>query len=271
MRKVLLIISNIYLSMFLVLMAMFSLGALVLTIVGKVNPAFEFIPFVYLVFGFIFVPAELLIRGSVGQMSPDVFSTVMFILSPIIFVLSIILLVYKLKSTKENEHRRKYYKIASYILLILFLAVFVINFIFIILCYFKIDYDLSAIDEYFVKLKASAPVITAYTNVLPQFIVAFVFAFVVALCYKKPTQKAVKVYGTINFYSDEYAEPQNEVELKKEEVVETTESNGIKESSEEAKDLIHKIMQLEELRSSGQISDVEYTKLRQKAIKRYKR
>ena len=34
--------------------------------------------------------------------------------------------------------------------------------------------------------------------------------------------------------------------------------------------LINKIMQLNELKDSGKINEVEYTRLRQKAIRRYK-
>ena len=38
----------------------------------------------------------------------------------------------------------------------------------------------------------------------------------------------------------------------------------------QAQDLVTRIMQLNELKNTGQISEVEYTRLRQKAIKKYK-
>ena len=148
---------------------------------------------------------------------------------------------------------------------------FTCNYLITFFNYFKINKSLTDINRFFTRKGANIPVITTYLNVLIQYFTAFLFAFIVALCYKKPTPKAIKVYGTINFYSDEFEEVQNEVSEKQAEEVESVESKGIKESSEEAKDLIQKVMQLEELRKTGQINDVEYTKLRQKAIKRYKR
>ena len=55
------------------------------------------------------------------------------------------------------------------------------------------------------------------------------------------------------------------LEEKKEQVI-----ADIPENDPKAKNLIKKIMQLEELKNSGKITNVDYTRLRQKAIRRYK-
>ena len=44
----------------------------------------------------------------------------------------------------------------------------------------------------------------------------------------------------------------------------------MKEVDPEAKNLVNKIRQLDELRKAGKISNTDYTRLRQKAIRRYK-
>ena len=54
-------------------------------------------------------------------------------------------------------------------------------------------------------------------------------------------------------------------EEKKEQVI-----ADIPENDPKAKNLIKKIMQLEELKNSGKITNTDYTRLRQKAIRRYK-
>ena len=91
------------------------------------------------------------------------------------------------------------------------------------------------------------------------------------ITFKRRGGKKIRTTTSLYFYSSEYKEPKDEVKIHKSddgsgvEIVE-----NIKESNEKAQDLVKKVMQLNELKEQGQITEREYTKLRQKAIKRYK-
>ena len=85
--------------------------------------------------------------------------------------------------------------------------------------------------------------------------------------------KKEKKYVSLNFYTEEFIK---EPEKKKiEEKTKTAERSNPtvalkQKTKKQSQELINRIMQLNALRDSGQISDVEYTKLRQKVIKRYR-
>ena len=252
-------------------MATLAVGSFILALVGKSIPSFDFVDWVYLLFGFVFAPIEYLMCGAVGQLLTDAYSMIIFIVSTVVFVLSIVLMVYKLKSSNEEEYRKKYFKKISYVLLILSLIMFIFNLSVLLINFNNINNYLISVVEMFYKLAVGNILIIIYITIIIFGILVLLFSLISTIFYKKETTKTVKIYGTINFYSKEFEEPQNDISVKKQEEEGFVESLGIKESTEEAKDLVNKIMQLEELRESGQISNVEYTKLRQKAIKRYKR
>lgn len=271
MRKTFLKISNVLLTIFMILLALLSVSAFVLALVGKSFPTFDFVDWVYLTFGFVFAPIEYILCGSVGHLIPDAFSIIVMGVSAIVFILSIILIKFKLKSTREEEYRRNFYKKMTYILSILSLIIFVLNLIVLLKNFKNVNNYLNSAVPLISKIIEGKLLIITYISLTSLGIFVMLFGIFATVFYRKVTAKAVKIYGTINFYSKEFEEQQNDVQVKNTEEQEEIEATGIKEQSAEAKDLVLKIMQLEELRKSGQINNVEYTKLRQKAIRRYKK
>ena len=106
----------------------------------------------------------------------------------------------------------------------------------------------------------------------------FVLIGLVSIAYfvfakSKGTRQAKEV-SSLYFYSDEYLQVQKEenaTPTKPEIKTNDINSKQLTESNEQAKDLVQKIMDLNKLKESGEISSVEYTRLKQKAIRRYKK
>ena len=179
-------------------------------------------------------------------------------------------------------HRNKFSpnKKFSFISSLIFCGIFFIYFTFnlIVFCvnYNKFLTFLTANAPGFVINMTNGADIIMVKNIIicVLFIVASAVVFFAFMLNREKEQKQqIKQAFNFNFYSDEYEQKESNeikpVEVEPERQEEQQEVEKAK-PKKQAQDLVTRIMQLNELKDTGQISDVEYTKLRQKAIKRYK-
>ena len=100
------------------------------------------------------------------------------------------------------------------------------------------------------------------------------FAFIVYIINRERGEKRNKDAFGITYYAEDYLQKKQEAVDENERLTQEVNSEGstnnVKEKSAGSKKLLERIMQLNELKDSGQITEVEYTKLRQKAIRKYK-
>jgi len=91
-------------------------------------------------------------------------------------------------------------------------------------------------------------------------------------CRSKGQRKVREVTSKLSFYSNEYQEKETSSKvLTNAEEIDASKNDECAESTPQAKKLIERIMELNKMLESGEIDDVEFTRLRQIAIRRYKK
>jgi len=98
----------------------------------------------------------------------------------------------------------------------------------------------------------------------------FIVFIVLANFYRRKKKKEIEEQK-LYFYTSVYEPMEEKKEKYHLEKISEEDMRDIPESNQKAKDLVTKIIQLEELRNEGKISDKEYVRLRQRSIKRYKK
>ena len=261
----------------MVLILLLSLGTLALTLSNSFSYNIEVAKYIYLLIGVFLLPIEFLVEGTVGLFQNQESNLVCMIVSFVLIFLSITVLVNssKMFNGKYSSTKRTLAGTITNLLIFVFFAFFLFGAIIFSTYFPEISNVLNNIGPEGIKtlvvslgfnLIVVKEIIIAYVGAL---ISAFTFIFFVVGMSHKSTK--VKIISSIGFYSSQYEEQKTDsVAANKQETLEEQTSNEIKESDPDAKSLIDKIMQLDELRKAGKISNSEYTRLRQKAIRRYK-
>lgn len=262
--------SGVFLVIVSWLLAILSLASLILVILGMVIPNFVQSTWFIVALGELLLPLQMLIDP---QMSNGIIHLIILVA---VLILSILAIVFVKKSYKFGSHNKRVSFVVSIIIsVILFvyatfsLVMLIINFRVIAMAISLLLYALIGENpEVLANLVMIKYIVFCSMVIISSALVLFVFL----LNRDKEKRHIDKQFFNVNFYSDEYEEKavSDNKQDKKEVVEEKTfevQKTKVKKQSQE---LINKIMQLNELKDNGQISDVEYTKLRQKAIKRYK-
>lgn len=271
------------LNFLLALVILVSLLAVGLSVYNLISYNIEASKYIYLLIGVFLLPYEFLVQGKIDGMFQQQSNIVYCLLIALaIFLISVLVLVNasKMYNGKYSTAKRTVFGVITNLLLVVFVAVFALGAVILTIKYSQIENGLNNIGPEIIKtiftnfgfnLIIIKEIVAGYLGLL---ICLFSFmSFLIGMFHKS---SKIKLVTSINFYSSDYEEDKaitntststnNTKDDKKEEVV----ISDIPENDPKAKSLIKKIMQLEELKNSGKISNVDYTRLRQKAIKRYK-
>lgn len=263
-----------FLMVLLILVSFITIG---LCVYNLISFNVEVAKYVYVLLGVFLLPYELLTTGRIEGIFQEQANciTCIFIAVGIVFLVILVLInSAKMFNGKYSSKKRTLVGIIACILVFLFFVSFTCSAVILTVKYAQIENAINVIGPEFIKtiktnfgfnLLTVKEIIVAYFGLLVC-LFAFVF-FIIGMSHKSTK---VKMISSINFYSAVYEEKMadfKEKDVKKEVIKQATE---IPESNPKAKNLINKIMQLEELKKAGKISNTDYTRLRQKAIKRYK-
>lgn len=241
------------------------------------------ISFAYLLVGEAIIPIELLVNGDLGAFYVSTMNIVSICVSLAIFVLCILAIrEFSRIGRKDKKGKRvkvKHSFVGTMIISIVLMGYYTFNAIMTYLNYLIIRKylrrNLSGIVEKVVEdIGKDALMIKFF--VICALIVGLAFIiFILNFICKEKGEVVIKgnktVVQELTFYSDEFIKNEETQTVQVQETRENKEeimSPIIKKK--ESEDLIMKIMQLNELKNSGQINEVEYTRLRQKAIRRYR-
>ena len=244
-------------------------AALGLGVLSQIIPESNVGAYIIPVAGEIFLPLQLML-GEGNQAG----GMILICISAAILVLCILGIV---SVTKAKKKTKGAWYVLSLILGFLFFAFFTFNIV-ILIIFFEPVYVMVGVIAAELIPALSAEVVAGvvmgkFIIVCALTIISAIIMFLVYIFNRDKTQRdIIKQIYNVNFYSDEY-EQKDSGGIKTPEVVEKVEDKNEElkpKTKKQAQDLVTKIMQLNELKDTGQITEVEYTKLRQKAIKRYK-
>lgn len=271
------------LNILLALVILVSLLSVGLSIYNLISYNIEASKYIYLLIGIFLLPYEFLVTGKIEGMFQEQSNIVYCLLIAIaIFIISVLVLTYasKMFNGKYSTTKRTIFGVVTNFLLFVFVGVFALGAVMLSIKYSQIENGLNNVGPEIIK--------TIFTNfgfnlIMIKEIVAGYLGFVVCLFSfvsfiigMVHKSSKVKLISSINFYSSDFEEDKaitnttTSSKNTKNEDKNNVVINDIPENDPKAKNLIKKIMQLEELKDSGKISNVDYTRLRQKAIKRYK-
>ena len=261
----------------MILLLVFSLGALGLSVYNSVSYNVEASKYIYVLLGIFIIPFEYLATGSIGKLQEQKGTVIGLILSLVLCILAIVVLVNssKMFNGKYSSLKRTIAGTVTNMLLVIFFAVFAFGAVILTIYSNQITNLINSVGPEFIKMIIVnfgfnalfiKEIAMGYLGLLICLVGLIVF--IIGLSHRS---SKVKIVSSIYFYSGEYEEKDAPAKQKEnEEVAEEKELEPARVESPQAKELINKIMQLEELKKSGKLSDVQYTKLRQKAIRRYK-
>ena len=281
MKEILFKICKFFLNFILILVALMSLAASGIVIASNYLPNINEISIVYVLIGEFLAPIEFLVNNKLGSFYTSNMKTLCIVMGIVISFLCFICIHQFRKIGKINKKtgRNKNSFVKTMLCSLVLIAYFSFNLVFLFMQY-------KVIKRYYTKTITGmvADIIEkiGYDSILIKGIcicgVIAIFAFMVFILNfvnkeknkEKTGRKAAKEAESLTFYSDEFiqntAKESAVSENEEAQLVETV--RGTKKR--QAEDLVTKIMQLNKLKDSGQITEVEYTKLRQKAIRRYK-
>jgi len=261
----------------MVLILLLGLATLGVTIYNSINFSVEAAKYIYALIGVFLMPFEYLMYGTIGKFQNQESNLVSLIISLVLVVLTITVLVNssKMFNGKYSTTKRTIAGTIANFLIFAFFAFFAFGAVMFFVNYNQISNILNDIGPELVK--------TIMVNlgfnfiVLKEIIISVIgslitiFALVLFLIGMSHKSTKVKIISSIYFYSSEYEEQQTETSASKlEQQEEEQVVNEMKEVNPKEKNLVNKIRQLDELRKAGKISNTDYTRLRQKAIRRYK-
>lgn len=277
MDKKIVRISGRCLTILLWVLLALSVSSLIFVVLGQVLPDFNPVGYIYTFTGEIMMAVQFLISGEAELTKNYIPYVICFALAVVIICICAIkdlINVYGHRS--KFSPNKKFSFISSLIFCGIFFVYFTFNLIVFCVNYNKFLTFLTANAPGFVINMTNGADIIMVKNIIicVLFIVASAVVFFAFMLNREKEQKQqIKQAFNFNFYSDEYEQKESNeikpVEVEPERQEEQQEAEKAK-PKKQAQDLVTRIMQLNELKDTGQISDVEYTKLRQKAIKRYK-
>lgn len=256
----------------MIVAAIFSLACLAFIVIGLFVPNFNFSKLFYILGAELILPIRSLLGSSLNS-SITTFSIVM---SGIVFVLSITLTVFASKLFYRGQRKSGGAKVKIFIVL---LSIALVYEAFTVVMY-ALKY--SEFTAYFNSnsIPFNVEDVNSFNLIALKGIVlsGLLFIFTLLMFFVIPVpkvagQKQVVFSDEMNFYSSEYDEVKTDTKDKKdsEKKEEKQQEKGIGESNEQSKQLIKNIMKLNEMKDKGEISNKEYTKLREKEIRRYQK
>lgn len=263
-----------FLMVLLILVSFVTIG---LCVYNLVSFNVEVAKYVYVLLGVFLLPYEFFTTGRIDGMFQEQSNCLACLFVAIgILLLVIVLLINSAKmfNGKYSSNKRTVAGIIASILIFVFFAWFASSAILLSIKYTQIENAINAIGPEFIKtiktnfgfnLITVKEITAAYFGLL-----VCLFAFVIFIVGMSHKSTKVKIVSSINFYSSVYEEKMADTKEKTVQEEAINQETEIPESNPKAKNLINKIMQLEELKKAGKISNTDYTRLRQKAIKRYK-
>lgn len=280
MKKKCVKVAKKLINVFMVLLLVGTLISIGLCVFNLISYNVEVARYIYASMGYILLPYEFLAIGKIDGIFIEQSNLVVcLIIAIVMFILQIAVLsnTTKMFNGKYSSIKRNIAGVIANIIIFLFFAVFVIGCVIMSVKYLPIENAINTVGPEFIKLiktNFGVNLITLLATVcayIGAFVCIFAFVFFIVGMSHKSTK--VKIVSSIYFYSSEYEEPTDgnkQSSKKNEEKKQESQNQEIPESSQNAKNLINKIMQLEELKNAGKISNADYTRLRQKAIERYK-
>lgn len=267
-----------FLQIILSIMLIDTVIALGLSVYNLISFNIDVCHYIYMSLGVVLLPFEFLFTGKVFLINKGNIAwyfTASFVFFLIVFITMVELLKYF--SDMSSVKRKKVAKIITLIFSFIIIAIFGVA-CFVLTKNLKIiSTTLNSISPEFIitltsifggtNINVLLSIFSAYFNLF-----FMVISFILLLIFRKKHKIAeVKISenNTNLFYSVEYIQSE-EKEQSSSEIQEIKPSKDLKEDDPNAKKLVEKIRMLDELRKEGKISNPEYIRLRQSAIRRYK-
>ena len=275
MNKKLVNIASVLMRMFLLLVLLMSIAGIVLTALNNTLGYNETINYVYLLIGEALIPLEIVINKSLGGFNQASFVTFSISVATILVIICFLTLKDLAKVKKHGGENVKFNYISSHILLFLILGFFTFSTIVTAINYSSVLYYINIFKNEFVSNIGENIIALKFIVVSGLIIVLSLLTGISLMLSKKRIKKQIEVVGTsgINFYSSDYEEQVKETKIVSSIELEKDKKKEVKltEKRQQAIELVSKVMELNQMKEDGQITAVEYTRLRQKAIRKYKK
>lgn len=276
MKKKSIKVAKWFVKLLMSLTIVFAIGALGLSIYNSISYNVEVAKYIYMLIGIFLIPLEFVLTGNFGKLQEQDGNLVGLIVSMVLIVFAIVVLVNvsKMFNGKYSTVKRTVASTIANCLLFIFFAFFAFGAVVFTIYSSQITNIINSIGPEFVKMFTISygvnlifvkEIIAGYFGAISSLFILIMF--IVGNVHKS---SKVKMINSIYFYSSQYEEQVAETKVKEEQKQEQENLEPAYSESPQAKELISKIMQLDELRKAGKLTDVQYTKLRQKAIRRYK-
>lgn len=236
----------------------------------------ELAKYIYILLGVFLLPYEFLTTGKIEGIFQDQSNALVCFLISLAFLVAFVLVSVnssRMFSNKYSSGKRTFSSVIAITFVFLFFAMFALSAVVLTAKYTQITIAIDNIGPELLKKLTTSFGFNAL--IVKELFIAYfgtvvciygLIFFIIGMSHKSTK---VRILTSINFYSSEYQEPiqdnKTKEDDKKVEIVEMPETDP------KAKDLVTKVMQLEELKKQGKISNTEYTQLRQRAIRRYKK
>lgn len=267
MSKKIGVICKGFLFTFLTIVLLLSLAGLSLVITSAINKSDD-------VFSYVYALLAEFVMTITNAFNVSNYSVVAGVISGVLIVLIICTIVFVSKMFKKGKSGTA--KTMSIIFTSVLCVIFTTLAILFSVNASAIETEINLLSNSFIQemtnsMGANFCMVKGYVLLYSLSIVSLMSVVTFSICFttKKESIGETSDSNIVYFYSSDY-EPQEESIKIKDTNEKKTEVGAIPEKNPRAKQLIYKIMELENLKKEGKITQLEYTKLKQKAIKRYK-
>lgn len=249
-----------------------SLAGLALVLCKNILSFSDMQKFFYIAVAEVFMPIELFVKGKLGTFSDAVFTPIAVSTLIVVIVLCLFLLRDLIK-VKKPYQKNKFYTVSLLITLFIILGYFIFSLVI-------VNTNLTGVTKYLSAIAKEdfiVNIIKIKANVLPAiYVLVSLLSIVAVILTIEREPKLISVKNSLDgmgFYASDYEEAEKEVKEAKKQSDSLEQDAPVVDVTENGKSkvLLEKIMKLNELKDEGQISSVEYTRLRQKLIRRYKK
>ena len=256
-----------------IVIALISLAGLVLLVLSQFNFDFEPIKYIYIVMYELLIPFIYLFFGNFNTLTTNNIVSLGIGICVMFLILSIIAIRDISRATSYLSHpNKKVSYIWSGVYSIILVIVYGFSLIMTGVEYNKINTFIT--QNSVGSISSSAVILKGVILASIALIISLATFFALLASRTKGVKRAREVGGTLFFYSSQYDEQIQENKPSAQMEEDNSSNKTIDESTEsspQAKNLINRIMELNKMLANGEIDDVEYTRLRQTAIRRYKK
>lgn len=253
-----------------ILMMVLSLLGIVLVILDQFNLNFEPLKVIYVLLPELILPFIYFVFGSFNWPSDNNLVAITTCVFVIVLLFMFIIVRDISMSTKDaTKESRKTSFIWSAIGSLIFLAYNIYGLFIVCLKNYDIGTFLSSKSFGFMSSTAMYVKMIVVISIFIVICIGFIIGLLTILT-KRPKSKITGV--SVYFYSSQYEEkrPEDKTKNVSNEISEE-DSKDIDEASSQSKKLIKRIMELNKMKERGEIDEVEFTRLRQIAIRRYRK